>query len=207
LAVFGFPLLLVVLYYRVFHLGEFGGYLGDPNSLLAFFTGLLTYYYVVITWSMVRRMAIAQENDRRPFVSVDFELENAMGYVVVHNHGLSPASDVRISFDPELVGTRMRKASEGLFAKPISFLPPGRERRSFIDSGSALLRKQAPVEYTATISYTWAERHRSYQETIVINLNFYKWKLSSPRADLKDIADQLEGLTEAVREIRRTRRP
>lgn len=203
---YGIPVVLIILYYQIFHLGYFAEYLGDPNSILPFFTSLLTYVYVVITWSMVKQMILNRDLDRRPYVSVDIEFENAMGYVVVQNHGLSPATNINITFLPELVATRNRKVSETLFAKPISFLPPGRTLRSFIDSGVALLHKDAPGEYTAKVEYSWSERRMDYNESCNINLNFYKWRLGSRASTLKDVTDQLEKVSVSLDKIANNRK-
>jgi hypothetical protein len=195
------PIGLSISYYFVVIQNVFGHYLGDPSSIVTFLTALLTYYYVVITWSMVRQMTQAREADRRPYVSVELEFVDAMGFVVVSNHGICPASDIVLSFVPELVCTRNRKVSETIFSKPISNLSPSKSIRSFVDAGVALLTQEAPQSYSVTISYNWKPFNRHYEEKQEIDLTFYRWRLTAGDTRYDKINDNLKEISSSLSKL------
>ncbi len=171
---------------------ELANRFGGTATFISFLTVLLTYLYVVFTGLMVRQIAKAQEEERRPYITVDIEFEQSVGWLVISNIGKLPATEVEITIVPELVAVRGRKLSETILSKPIAYFPPGKILRSFVNVGRELLGKEGPKEFTARVSYSLPERQNRYTDTYSINIDFYSHRLYTSQRDLKDINERLK---------------
>lgn len=82
----------------------------------------------------------------RPDVLVDFECEDGWLFVAVTNHGSTPAHDVSVWFDPPFYGVDDERAvpEQNLFSD-LSFLPPGKSIRTFVDFSEAYFERGEPT--------------------------------------------------------------
>lgn len=93
----------------------------------------LTSRYVRLTGRMVEE----SQKSREPSVTVDFEIPDRSLRLVVENHGLSPAKNVRIAVLKEVQWVRSGKAREGLaecgaVKNGISYLTPSRKLKYYL---------------------------------------------------------------------------
>lgn len=186
------PLILIGLFLLAVANPELAKKIGGTAAFIGFLTVLLTYFYVVLTGLMVRQMVKAQEEERRPYITVDIEFEQSEGWLVISNIGRLPATDVKINIDPEIVAVRERKLSETILGKPIAYFPPGKTLRSFVDVGRDLLGKDSPKEFTARVSYSLPGKAKRHTDTYSINLDFYSHRMYTPQRDLNDINERLK---------------
>jgi len=201
------PVVFVVLFTCTLVFPDFGAVVGGPAVFTGFIITLLTYLYVVFTGLSLQEMTKAQEAQRRPYVTVDLEFEEFSGWIVIANVGKLPAFDVRIQFDPELTATRNRKLSETLFREPISFIPPGKILRSFVDVGKRLLDEEQPAIFKARVSYKGIDGATVFNEAYSINLDFYRHRLSTRHASLDEVSKWLEVIAKQISFLQKNRKP
>jgi hypothetical protein len=82
-------------------------------------------------------MVEESQKSRVPLVTVDFEILNRSLLLVVENHGLSPAKNVRIAVLKDVQWVRMAKPRQGLaecgaVKKGISYLTPSRKLKYYL---------------------------------------------------------------------------
>jgi len=93
----------------------------------------LTSRYVRLTGRMLEE----SQKSREPLVTVDFEFPGDSLRLVVENHGLSPAKNVRIAVLKDVQWVRMAKARQGLaecgaVKRGISYLTPSRKLKYYL---------------------------------------------------------------------------
>jgi len=145
---------------------------GGISTLVAFLTVLLTYFYVVLTAMMVNRLAKSQEEERRPFITVDLEFDQHEVHLVIQNLGKTPAIRLKIEFSPDIVNSIGKTLSKTIFYNPIPTFPPGKISRSFVDFSPDLLAAGIPEQYkiTATYSFPWADTPVKEEHTFDVGL-------------------------------------
>ena len=154
---------------------------------------------------MVRQIAEAQQEERRPYIIVDFEIEKRLVWIVVQNIGKTPARDVRITTAPEIIDGLNKKLSDTVFALPMRFFPPGKNFRNLLKTAPEMLSDGSPLEYKISIQYTGDERNKTYNEENIINLGFHINRVSIWEKDIDDVfsavdnlGKQLESISKAV---------
>ncbi len=93
----------------------------------------LTSRYVRLTGRMLEE----SQKSRDPLVTVDFEIPDRSLRLVVENHGLSPAKNVRIAVLKDVRWVRMAKGRQGLaecgaVKRGISYLTPSRRLKYYL---------------------------------------------------------------------------
>lgn len=89
-----------------------------------------------------------------PDVIVDFVREDEKLFVAVENIGRGPAHHVSTTFEPALRGVRGSvEVSELALFEHLSFLAPGKEIRTFLDTSTAYFERDAPTQITATVRF------------------------------------------------------
>lgn len=152
----------------------------------------------VFAWRQVKEARELREEQNRPFVVVDFDVEG--GYLVhlqVENMGTSLARDVRIEIDPPLESaieieiSKLKMLNDG-----IATLAPGKKYRAFFDMSFRRNedRPDLPMNYTARVRYSDERRKRSFDETLNLDLDQYMEIRTVTRRGLHDIHKQLEQL-------------
>jgi hypothetical protein len=167
---------------------------GGASTIVSFLTVLLTYIYVVLTGMMVRQMVKAQQDEDRPYILAHLEFDQNLCWIVVSNIGKKPAKGLTIKIDPPLVGLRNVDIAQKLFAKPISFFPPGKVFRSAVNSSVAMFADGSIDEYRFTISYAWDGCPNPVTEEYTVNVGFNKGRWGVDKKDLDDIANSLDSI-------------
>ena len=113
---------------------------------------------------------------------MDVVFEDGLFFLSVANIGDRAALDVKTTFNRKLVGLGGTKdvAALPLF-RNTSFLAPGKEIRTVLDSAPAWFARTRSTTITARVSYRDAEK-KDYRGTMTHDLEIYR-ELAYPRGD------------------------
>jgi hypothetical protein len=158
---------------RNWHAAEWGAF-GQVGALVvAIVAG-------VLVWRQVRYAAQARDDQTRPYVIVDFELQGWEVMLAIRNIGTSPAMNVQIHFDKPLQGPHMDDPDElAVFRDGIPMLAPGRliaipfgNGPNFFDDK---VDENLPLRYVAKVEYEGQGRRKPYRDAeLVLDLAPYK---------------------------------
>lgn len=104
---------------------------------------------------------------------MDVGVRDGLFSLHLRNIGPRPAFEVQTHFDPLLSGLGGRKPLAGLrlFAG-LDFMAPGKAFEEFIDPLDVYVARQAPLRFTATVTYRDRAGHK-YEESMVHDLRVY----------------------------------
>lgn len=151
-----------------------------------------------VAWKQVIEARILRLERNRPFIVVDFDLDESKGYLIffeVSNVGNSLARDIRIAIDPPLESAievemgKLKMLNEG-----IATLPPGKTLRTFFDMSFRRNedRPDLAMNHLATVEYTDEKGKRRFRETCNLDLDQYMNMQFVTKRGLHDIYEQLE---------------
>lgn len=113
--------------------------------------------------------------DGRPEVILDVEVRDGLLSVTLSNVGPRPALAVTTTFDAPLtaLGGTKKLAALRVF-RELSFMAPapGKVFEQFVDTLAVYVARQAPLRFTATITYRDRE-DRAYEESMTHDLRVY----------------------------------
>jgi hypothetical protein len=152
----------------------------------------------VVAWRQVREARELRLEQNRPFVVVDFDLDESKGYLIffeVANMGTSLARAVQIEIDPPLesaIDIEMNKLK--MLNEGIATLAPGKKLRTFFDMSFRRneAEKDYPMNHVATVRYTDEKGKREFEETSNLDLDQYMHMHTVTKRGLHDIYEQLE---------------
>ena len=167
--------------------------------------------YVVKTWEMasatrrsaeiaestLREMRDARDQEVAPYVIVSFDvnMNRNIIYLTVRNIGKTIATNVKLSFDPELAGDFFsRHGKSNLVDKIIPSMPPGHEIRALFDTVPRYLASGGPLSYTARISYYGGLNTEEKIAEYVLDLSPYKGLTFTRDYDLTDATKELKNI-------------
>jgi hypothetical protein len=165
--------------------------------LVAAQLGVLLIAAVVAGWQVWETRRLRLERNR-PFVVVDFDLDEAKGYLIffeVTNMGTSLARDIRIEINPPLESAididvgKLKMLQEG-----IATLPPGKKLRTFFDMSFRRNedRSDLPMTYAATVQYADEKRKRQFTDTYDLDLDQYMNMQFVTNHGLDDIYEEMK---------------
>jgi hypothetical protein len=183
--------------------------LADAHQGTTFF--ILTLGYVVATvWmacSMMKstramettiRDARAFERARsRPIVTFNIYSFRSVLIAEIHNHGLTPAFNVRVTMDPGFSRTNSEHAVCPLTAQTIAILAPGQAIRDSLGSIVDFLHVNGQHQFAGRIRYSDAEEH-PYNEPVSVDAKLFL-ELSYPTSEV--VEGQLKTLNERMNAI------
>ena len=114
----------------------------------------LTLRYVRLT----SRMLEETQRSREPLVTVDFELPDQLLRLVVSNHGLSPAQNIRIEVLKDVRWLQMRNGLAGLtdcapMVQGISYLTPMRKLKYYLGHPNWQVVKDIEIVASLRVSF------------------------------------------------------
>lgn len=171
-----------------------------PGNWAAWATFAVLLGSLVFAYRQVKEASRLREQQTRPFVVVDFDLEWARTLIhfVIENVGKTVATNVSIRFDqtpqaaaapnvPDLAESNLLKGG-------IPTLPPGKVFRTFFDSFPQRLEEGLPMTYRVTLTY-WDYRGKSkWEEDYVLDLSFYLDLGAIERNGLHEIGKSLKAI-------------
>lgn len=154
-----------------------------------------------VAWRQVREARELREEQQRPFVVVDFDLQNGyMTFLEVANLGTSLARDVRIEIDPPLASASdVDLAGLKMLNEGIATLAPGKKYRTFFDMGFRRAEADLPMNYIVSVSYTDEKGKRSFNETLNLDLDLFMNLISVTRHDVHDVNKRLEEIRDLLK--------
>jgi hypothetical protein len=112
--------------------------------------------------------------DRRPEVVLDVVFDDGLLFLAVANIGTAPALGVSCRFRRKLRGLGgTQDVSKLPLFRHVSFLGPGREIRTLLDSSAAYFARGEPTELSVTTSYADGSG-RTYRTTVEHDLAIYR---------------------------------
>lgn len=163
--------------------------------LIPLLGSIATVILAILTLGMVKEMKKAREEDRRPYVFVDFVFDSSVIMLFIKNSGRNGAKDVSFKFSPQLVSTddKISKLSElSLFKNGIKFLPPDREIKTWFDMAPALFSSALPKAYKVQVQYRDVVSNQEYNEEFELDLNTHLGITTVGKKTIEDIAIELE---------------
>jgi hypothetical protein len=178
-----------------------------PSQEISIGIAAVSTFFAAIS-SLASLVAITEaqrerEQRERPYIYAYFDAASSgLIYFVIENAGNSPALDVSISFHDPVPerhdGTPLNSLS--LFQNVISFMPPGKNYRQYVDIGPSLLKEDKPKAFTFTVSYRSANG-KPYKEIRENDISYMK-EATRPLKSIEDhlsvIADSIGKLTQQV---------
>jgi len=143
------------------------------------------------------------QKSRDPSVTVDFEILNRSIRLVVENHGLSPAKDVRIAVLKEIQCLQMGKGRQGLtdcgpIKDGISYLAPSRKLKYYLGFPNWKDTSGDQMEASLRVTYV-SEAGREYQH--IVDFDFRQMR----EVLYESFKDSNLAVAEAIRETERDR--
>jgi hypothetical protein len=119
---------------------------------------------VVLVWLTSRyvrltgRMAEEAQKSREPSVTVDFEMPDPFLRVVIENHGLSPAKNVRITILKDVQWLEGRNGQQGLASCApvtvgVSYLTPSRKLKYLVGAPNWSGKRDEQMEASLRVTY------------------------------------------------------
>jgi len=159
----------------------------------------LTSRYVRLTGRMVEE----SQKSREPSVTVDFEIPDQSLRLVVENHGLSPAKNVRIAVLKDVQWLRMGKGRQGLadcgpVKEGISYLTPSRKLKYYLGFPNWNDASDDQMEASLRITYE-NEAGREYEH--IVDFDFGQMR----EVLFESFKDSNLAVAEAIRQSERDR--
>jgi hypothetical protein len=157
----------------------------------------------IFAWRQVREARVLREEQNRPFVVVDIEVESGyMMYLEVVNMGTSLARDVRIEIDPPLESAidiqvnKLKMLNEG-----IATLTPGKKYRTFFEMSFRRNedRPDLPLNHKARVRYWDEKKKRFFDEILVLDMGQYMHMHTVTRHGIHDVHKQLDAIQKTLK--------
>jgi len=133
-----------------------------------------------------------REQQIRPFVVVDFEVEEHVFYVVVENVGSALARDVRFAIEPAFTTSLGRDVGAlNMFSNGISSLAPKKRIRTVFDAATQRKAPMFPDKYSVGITYRDQDRQRAFHDEIDLDLGIYRNLGYIDRKGIHDLHERL----------------
>lgn len=158
---------------RNWHAAEWGAF-GQVGALV------VAVVAGVLVWRQVHYAAQARDDQTRPYVIVDFELQGWEVMLVIRNIGTSPAMNVQITFDKPLQAPHIDDPDQlAVFRDGIPMLAPGRVIAIPFGNGPSFFEEKVdeslPLRYVAKVEYFGQGRRKPYRDAeLVLDLAPYK---------------------------------
>lgn len=174
----------------------FGGESVFPQIILT----VITLFYVALTAMMLAQMNRAHHADTRPYVSIDLVIENHRVWVRAYNYGRSSARNVKVRFEPDITLKTTKTLNESVFKDVISYFPPQKEIRCFINQSPEFLRSSNET-YRVKCEYTDAQNKKVIKESHTISVSYASAVLFLTECDLTDIYKQIEAISQTLKAL------
>lgn len=166
------------------------------SDYLTFILIFLTYFYVYFTWETLNKMKKESHLERRPYIISDFTSEKSELGLYVKNIGKTPAKNVEIKIEPDIVKFNNDSLNKDIFGSKIDFFPPEKIVETTINLTSKYFTNN-PDNYVVTLNYNDSFNEK-YSEKIPLDLNHHKKQSYIVEKELKDIVESLEKLNKTL---------
>lgn len=130
--------------------------------------------------------------ERRPYIVSDFTSEKSELGFYVKNIGKTPAKNVEIKIEPDIVKFNHDSLNKDVFGSTILFFPPEKSVATTINSTSNYFPNN-PENYVVSIKYTDSFNEK-FSENIHLDLKHHKKQSYIVEKDIRNIVECLEKL-------------
>lgn len=169
------------------------------TDYLSFGMIVLTYFYVVFTWEMLQRIETQNYLEKRPYVIADFHKERQVLKVYVKNIGKTPAKNVKVELQPDVVTFEKKSLNQSLFENPIQFFPPGKKVETAINSRNAFFKNEVNRNYQIKINYEDVASKKVFNELIDIDLDHLENENDIITKTTHDLVKSIDKLTQEIK--------
>jgi hypothetical protein len=165
-----------------------------------------------ITSRQLEHAADLREAEYRAYVQLiaDLSVNDHLGWLEIRNVGRTMAEEVKVTFDPPLVGPYDKendRIADLRLWRGIPSLPPGRSMRTLwggtVDIAKAAEDGRIPGTITATVSYYSPAVRKRFEDQTVIDLDIY-WGIEDVRRKgIDDVAVALGDIKKVLESLRR----
>lgn len=153
----------------------------------------------LVAWRQVAEAKRLREEQSRPFVILDFDVEQSLVFLDVRNVGSSMARDVRFSIEPPFETSLDHSLQElKMFRDGISTLPPRKVVRTLFDSAIQRKPRDLPDEYRVVVRYADQEGRRHFEEEFDLDLGIYWNLMRVTRYGVHDIHERLKEIRKEI---------
>lgn len=160
---------------------------------------ILTYFYVSLTWEMVKNIKDESHLEKRPYIIFDISTNNSLLYFHIENIGKTLAKDVSVKISPDISITKNYTLNTSIFDNPIPYFPPNKIVKTFIGSRANFFEEN-PIIFEVTITYSDSFKNK-FNESYSLNLTHIKNELYPLKKDITDLVKITEKLVIAVQNI------
>ena len=154
----------------------------------------------LVAWRQVREARRLREQQIRPFVVIDFEVEQHVFYLTVANVGTALARDVTFDIDPAFTTSVTTQVAElKMLTDGVSSLAPGKRIRTFFDAATQRRPQQFPDRYRVCIRYRDQDRERSFNDEVDLDLGIYRNLGYVDRKGLHDLHERVKDVVDVMR--------
>ncbi len=171
------------------------------TDYLSFGMIVLTYFYVVFTWEMLQRIETQNYLEKRPYVIADFHKERQVLKIYIENIGKTPAKNVKVKLQPDVVTFQNKSINQTLFENPIQFFPPGKKIDTAINSRNDFFEKVENRNYQINITYNDFATNKEFREVINIDLDHLE---NENNIIIKTTHDLVISIDKLTKEIKKT---
>jgi hypothetical protein len=153
-------------------------------------------------WRQVGEARRLREEQTRPFVVIDFEIERHLAFLQVSNIGPTLARNVRFEIEPPLRSATISTVGElKMLREGISTLAPGKKIRTLFDDGPkrSARRDEFPDTYAVTARYSDETGRREFTETLDLDLGIFWNIIRSERREVHDVHERLKDMLAEMR--------
>lgn len=157
----------------------------------------------LVGWNQVREARRLREQQSRPFVVIDFDIERGVEtYLEVANLGNSLARNVTFEIIPPLKSSidvqveKFKMLNEG-----IATLAPGKRYRTFFDTGFQRIGSDLPLTYEVIVRYRDQDARRSFEESINLDLAQFLYLETPSRRDVHDVSEHLKDIVATLKKL------
>lgn len=160
---------------------------------------IATVVLALLTFRMVQEMKLAREEERRPYVYVDFLFDSNIIFVVVKNTGRNGAKNIKFTFSKPLISSKKRNISEiKLFKEGLDFLPPNKEIKTWLDTAPSFYKSGLPTSYDVEVQYIDVVSNNEYTEKFRLDLETYKGIIYLDRKTIHNVVEELKNINKVL---------
>lgn len=181
----------------------FATHSGALAGLSSIVLTIITAWYVVLTWKLLRETQVARAEAKRPELAVYLRPSEAgISFILltIENIGSGPAYNVRFTTNVDFRGDHTRLREVGLFKMGLGYFAPRQRIDHFLTGVVGILEdlKKQPLEIVATYQSAADE---TFDQSFVLDFGEFENLSSIGEPPLQKIASAVDQLQKDVHQL------
>lgn len=187
-------------------LSDWGTIATMMSAITSLVLAILTLKYVNITKRTLNEMEITREESSRPYVIVDYEVdEKRFVHLYIENLGTTAAKKITIEMDSDVVLKNGKKAKDLIFDREIKYLVPNQRISTVLFPTWEIPEINGEyAERKVLIKYYNSDSKKKYTDEYFISLKPYKHNLYFKKVTTEDIVKSLNDINKSLKQISTT---